>query len=404
MSPRKAGMLLRTLALASVAILVLGEEQCSQGRRLVAPDGAELELVQAVVVHRHGDRTPIAKHAGKFHQTDDLEEFWRTRVSPADVIERWGRLNVDATKTHLEKTASDRYTYPNGHLTVLGANQLRRVGSELRERYIGDLGFLPSDLPSDHSGSGAPLVYTRSTRIPRTVQSLQNLLLGLYPEDHRPRDAASQTQGTIVIETQPKDSDYMTGMSEKRCPRIKALMQDPQLPKNLADLVARLNKVLGESGNVETEGLAGSKSQLIDRWIHLGDIGTCHAAHRLDQPLNISASDLVQVQEYNAWMWGRRLEESVELNALAIGGFLKDMLQVFADTVAGKAEPGSSAPKLAVFSGHDSTLFPILTALGAFNGHWPPYASRIQLELLRVVPQVPWQPALAPIALPFYMY
>jgi hypothetical protein len=35
-----------------------------------------------------------------------------------------------------------------------------------------------------------------------------------------------------------------------------------------------------------------------------------------------------------------------------------------------------------VFSGHDSTLFPLLTALGAFDGSWPPYASYLEIQLL----------------------
>ena len=37
-----------------------------------------------------------------------------------------------------------------------------------------------------------------------------------------------------------------------------------------------------------------------------------------------------------------------------------------------------------VFSGHDSTLFPLLTALGAFDGCWPPYASYLEIQLLRI--------------------
>jgi hypothetical protein len=73
-----------------------------------------------------------------------------------------------------------------------------------------------------------------------------------------------------------------------------------------------------------------------------------------------------------------------QLNALAIGGFLSDILAIFSDTVTASTHPGTPAPKLSVFSGHDSTLFPLLTALGAFDGGWPPYASYLTLELLRV--------------------
>lgn len=39
-------------------------------------------------------------------------------------------------------------------------------------------------------------------------------------------------------------------------------------------------------------------------------------------------------------------------------------------------------PLIRVFSGHDTTLLPLLTAFGAHDGHWPPYASSMVFELL----------------------
>lgn len=201
------------------------------------------------------------------------------------------------------------------------------------------------------------------------------------------------------------EHSHNAGMNEKRCPRIKAAIKKAdagmQLPEKFAVSLDKLTSVVGENElGADNQGLAGSKSELIDRWIHLGDIGVCHIAHRIELPLNLSASDLLLVQQYNAWMWGRRLEASNELNALAIGGFLKDVLDVLVDTVSGRSVPGVSAPKLAIFSGHDSTLFPILTALGAFDGEWPPYASRIHLELLRIVEKVPYVSSLVALWLP----
>ena len=374
--PSVSLLLLAVAALATMRRSAAEEHSC----RVLSEQGTEMELVQVLVVHRHGDRTPIATHAGVFKQTSDLEAIWRSRVPPRQEIEAWGRTNVDATDTHLAQTASEKYSFPNGHLTALGASQLRRVGAELRERYVGDFGFLPSALPSATAGVES-LVYVRSTRIPRTVQSVQNLLLGLWPPDHR---AAG---GEIQIQSQEKASDFMTGMNEKRCPRIKQLVaevdSDLDLPANYSALLGRLDHEVGESSGPANQGLAGSKSSLIDRWIHMGDIGTCHLAHRLTPPLNLSAGDVRALQRYNSWSWGRRLTRSPTLNSLAIGGFIADLLHVLDATVAGAVVPGVSAPKIAVFSGHDSTLLPLLTALGAFDGEWPPYASRIQIELLR---------------------
>jgi hypothetical protein len=42
----------------------------------------------------------------------------------------------------------------------------------------------------------------------------------------------------------------------------------------------------------------------------------------------------------------------------------------------------ASTEKAAFFSGHDTTLLPILAALGNSFNIWPPYASLMRIELL----------------------
>lgn len=42
-----------------------------------------------------------------------------------------------------------------------------------------------------------------------------------------------------------------------------------------------------------------------------------------------------------------------------------------------------SSIKFSLFSGHDTTLIPMLHAFGLFDGEWPPYASHIEMELYR---------------------
>jgi hypothetical protein len=51
-------------------------------------------------------------------------------------MHRWGELHPEATNTHLALKADGSSTeWPFGHLTNLGAQQLRNLGSKLRERY-----------------------------------------------------------------------------------------------------------------------------------------------------------------------------------------------------------------------------------------------------------------------------
>ena len=46
-----------------------------------------------------------------------------------------------------------------------------------------------------------------------------------------------------------------------------------KVPSNYSELLARLSPIVGDEDAKESEGMAGSKSALIDRWVHLGDIG-----------------------------------------------------------------------------------------------------------------------------------
>ena len=41
----------------------------------------------------------------------------------------------------------------------------------------------------------------------------------------------------------------------------------------------------------------------------------------------------------------------------------------------------SSCPRLHLFSGHDTTLVPLLKGIGAWNDVWPPYSSDLAFEL-----------------------
>jgi hypothetical protein len=177
-------------------------------------DTRDLELVHVVVVHRHGDRTPISRKATTYKQSPERTAFWETTVPALETVREWGELNHDETGTFLQR---DPAVFPNGHLTHVGAEGMRAVGEALRRTYVTELGFLPATLPSNTSG----IVRVRSTRYPRTIQSTQNLLTALYPR--AARDTAGGGGAAVEITSRDKDADAMTGPSEKRCPRLAEL-------------------------------------------------------------------------------------------------------------------------------------------------------------------------------------
>eukprot|EP00283_Hemiselmis_rufescens_P018081 CAMPEP_0173439458 /NCGR_PEP_ID=MMETSP1357-20121228/20992_1 /TAXON_ID=77926 /ORGANISM="Hemiselmis rufescens, Strain PCC563" /LENGTH=455 /DNA_ID=CAMNT_0014404833 /DNA_START=56 /DNA_END=1423 /DNA_ORIENTATION=- len=350
----------------------VGYSHCSPRRLLGgdAPAESSLVLRQVVVVHRHGDRTPLSLKVGDWEQSPELEEFWASRLPSQDTLARWGELNVDPTGTNLKpRGESSSTSWPYGHLTMLGADQLRTLGSRLRERYVGLLSFLPPSLPAKDSAS---ILQVRSTRYPRTINSVVNLLLGLYPADSRGADPETGARATVHIHSEAKADDYLDGGSEDSCPRLKELREslDKSLsvPRRFLDAQANVRRAMTREG---------SPSPVNVSYIRASEVSICHASHGLP-PLSAGMSPSVVggVTDFNAWIYGQRGADP-EISRLGIGPLLSDISGGF-DAVSG----GRGGAKMRVFSGHDSTLMPLLVALGAYDDKWPPYASYVALELL----------------------
>lgn len=134
-----------------------------------------------VVVARHGDRVPIARRIGKvIEDSPEQQALWRSKLPTQEEIAAW-RQRYPPQDPDLAPL--DLHEFPYAQLTMRGAQELRALGSHLRRRYVEQLRFLPEEHgPQQQEGQGQPIVYARATNIRRTQQSLQNLLLGLYPE------------------------------------------------------------------------------------------------------------------------------------------------------------------------------------------------------------------------------
>lgn len=93
-----------------------------------------------------------------------------------------------------------------------------RLGQALRARYVTELGFLPAEFDPT-------VVYLRSTDVPRTIQSAQSLIAGLFP------DAATSSASVpvLTIHTMDGDGDNMTP-NTGLCPRLAELEVGAALP------------------------------------------------------------------------------------------------------------------------------------------------------------------------------
>ena len=131
-------------------------------KRTFVSAAADLELRHLQVIHRHGDRTPITPLADR--------KFWQG-VLPSqeecDGLEASTKIVRDDGA--IPHPAAGDGTF--GTLSARGVQEMRLVGANLRDMYPG---FLP--------GAASPEeVHVYSTDFPRTVQSVQALLQGLFP-------------------------------------------------------------------------------------------------------------------------------------------------------------------------------------------------------------------------------
>ena len=88
-------------------------------------------------------------------------------------------------------------------LTARGREQMRQLGAQLRQ----DLckkdggGLLPYVWPVDRHEGQAQNLQVTTTPFPRTVQSVQSLLLGLYPNDSRERISGDGRRAVVPVST-----------------------------------------------------------------------------------------------------------------------------------------------------------------------------------------------------------
>lgn len=171
----------------------------------IAPSGLTLEQVHIYV--RHGERAPVGQRltspqagipehwllckAGRAMRAIAVESaavaaqgsMRNPSLPHADMMMQGDSPSVDPylALSHVRRAVErkDGTTEDGecmlGELTDLGRQSTFQYGVALRRLYIDRLKLLPSILHDDETA------YFRSTNMPRTIESLQHILHGLYP-------------------------------------------------------------------------------------------------------------------------------------------------------------------------------------------------------------------------------
>ena len=115
------------------------------------------DLKHVILVMRHGDRAPVSKSIGpSYPPSKKSEEIWRSKIVSGlaeELLKGVALSQSDGVDDNIY-TGRDLTDSPYGQLTNIGSDQLRLLGSNLRNQYVIEKKFLPETLTDE-------MVYTR---------------------------------------------------------------------------------------------------------------------------------------------------------------------------------------------------------------------------------------------------
>ncbi|ETW75848.1 hypothetical protein HETIRDRAFT_53924 [Heterobasidion irregulare TC 32-1] len=345
----------------------------------VAP--RELELEQVHVYVRHGERTPVSVRMSDAPAS--IPEHWimckqarrfRAAVAGRDPHSP-GELDVQRVVERADGEAVEGECLL-GELTDVGRQSTYNYGRALRELYVDRLGFLPDTLARAND------VYFRSTNLPRTIESLQQIVHGLYP--------------TAKLESVVPQVRIRNGRDENLLGNTLSCSRLGHLLLNFANAAAAAyNHTLEPLDKKVAKYLGGNPIRLDGKPRASGVLDTIRAAmaHGVKVPPEFeerSVMDPIEKAVVNEWFAGYKTEE---VRRLGMGRLLADLsrkmqlkaqeLPASTSTSAGVVDEQARTPKILIHSTHDTALAGLASALDAFDDRWPAFTASITFELFR---------------------
>lgn len=343
-----------------------------------SPVPNSLKLQNIVVIHRHGDRSQITRELGpNYPENDIVTEKWKTLLPTQRAMRSMMLTTNHSHQLNSMEVESEIYGgwdsahSPYAQLTDVGHQQLVEVGKTLRQRY-GPLNVLP-----EHIEHAYDHLYLRSTHMMRTQESLRSLLVGMFnvnPEDAHHNDPNHKPLHVLPhIHTRPeKHRETLFPAHAGPMARRRTML--------LTKAIANHNIHGYDELHEKLKTLIGGD---MVNWIIVKEVLTCHSTHNISLVDDISGHELEKIDEVAGWIWGVLFKDKI-LNRFAIGRFLNEMLEdmhAAMDKSSGDAAACSSSStdlvvrsqsvsnKTAlIYSGHDSTLVPVLCALEIYDG------------------------------------
>jgi acid phosphatase len=327
-------------------------------------------------VHRHGDRTPVTPLKD--------EAFWTTCLIPDKT------LQTIATNTELIHGDAPSNKFGKGvgafgRLTELGLVQMVKVGGRLRNELSTEV---ENHMTVDAAGNqhhahvwrpDRPLhpsnIRIFSTDFPRTIESVQGLLVGLFPQGF-PESIPIDTRNASWMMPDPIRLRMHT---TKDSAQHSWTEKDEEMHQLGIKAALALRDMLGEGTNkmpinsFYVDGGDEVKQNPV-AWIQLSEVTTCLML-RDRLPPGITTEDRNAITQHAAkWSFELLRHPYMEMNTM-VRRQVDDMMR----------HDSEAQPPVTVWSGHDFTLIGLMLAYKLEQpALWPEYGSFLKLELLQV--------------------
>ncbi len=393
----------------------------------------ETRLVHVTAVIRHGARTPWSGEEtcwqGFWNETSDTSRWdcdLTTVMAPPDPNTIAQQEEDSNTRNWLpddafflfEKIFDALNSGENGALTnelkgtcqkgqmlLQGYEQEILNGRFLRKAYgyknndyshdermrLLDLSFLSTDNPNEKGKHpwDPDHLYFRADDDQRTVMSGQVLLRGLFEEEVAATFAAEGTYPNIVVHTADRTQDVMDA-NNRVCPRLEQIENDALQSQ-------------------EYQAFNNSEQMQALRWFARDKLGTLDTLHMLDCLMTTICTDRTlpdPINDFDFTQSSQRDENSMfqalaqsdiqsynlvmkynnaEIAKLSMGPLWAEIMENIHPWLYPDDFPKNTrAPKLAIFSGHDTTIMPLLASIdpNLWNDtEWAPYASMMLVEV-----------------------
>lgn len=400
-------------------------------------------------MHRHGDRTPITPLKN--------EDYWRSTLPEPHVLDGIARgTNLVRPQKHAtlnedglsEKKHAATGRGPFGQLTMMGVLQMISLGERLRSelelsshhhhhdndetnKFVNNGKLFTPEKPLHPSR-----IKVMSTDFPRTIQSVQAVLTGLFPANGNRNDDDSRIEADVlspiaidlqhtntyfIPDPQPRQFEEQLALESLLSKRKHLIDRDEELHHIAHRISEALAEHLGEGAHDVSFGIGEEKKDLSAShessaeeqqqsrrpppplaWAQLCEILLCLHSHSLLPP-SVSHEDVKTISSHVAWRWFENLSHPVlaKSSMWKFASSLVDTMQrkVQHDSSISTSEdmPAVAAPAnevneresiehplLCIYSAHDSTLIGLLCVFRLEQpAAWPEYGSALKIELIR---------------------